>query len=132
MIETCWDLDPAYPERRLAHWSHMLGFRGHFSSKSPTYSTTLGALRQTRADYRADQAHTELRERLLDAGIDLEAMEEEAETLVLAHWSYAGQGHTPGESLLAQTIAEQITFNRTAAREELSTSDGHLTAREEH
>jgi hypothetical protein len=118
MIETCWELDPYYPGRRLAQWSHMLGFRGHFSSKSPDYSTTLGALRQARADYRAEQAHTELRERLLDAGIDLDAMEEEAETLVLAHWIYAGQGLSPGESLLAQTIAEQITFNRTNAREE--------------
>jgi hypothetical protein len=96
----------------------MLGFRGHFSSKSPTYSTTLGALRQARADYRAEQAHTELRERLLDAGIDLAEMEEEAETLVLAHWIYAGQGHTPGESWLAASIADDLVESRLAAREE--------------
>jgi hypothetical protein len=34
----------------------MLGYRGHFSTKSRRYSTTLGALRQTRAGHRADQA----------------------------------------------------------------------------
>jgi hypothetical protein len=124
LIETCWELDAAYPGRLLAHWSHMLGFRGHFSSKSPSYSTTLGALRQARADFRADQAHTELRERLLDAGIDLAEMEEDAETLVLAHWIYAGQGHTPGESWLAASIAEQIEHNRIAAREERTTLQG--------
>ena len=30
---------------RLRAWAHMLGFRGHFSTKSRRYSTTLGALR---------------------------------------------------------------------------------------
>ena len=55
LIEACFDLDPLYPDRRLRAWAHMLGFRGHFSSKSRRYSTTLGALRQVRADYRAAQ-----------------------------------------------------------------------------
>jgi hypothetical protein len=118
LIETCWDLDDLYPERLLAHWSHMLGFRGHFSSKSPSYSTTLGALRKIRADFRAEQAHADLRERLLADGLpDLDDLPE-AETLVLAHWAYAGSGLTPGESLLAAGIAEQLEHNRTAAREE--------------
>jgi hypothetical protein len=118
LIQACWDLDELYPERLLAHWSHMLGFRGHFSSKSPSYSTTLGALRQIRADFRAEQAHADLRERLLADGLpDLDDLPE-AETLVLAHWAYAGSGLTPGESLLAAGIAEQLEHNRTAAREE--------------
>lgn len=118
LIETCWDLDDWYPKRLLAHWSHMLGFRGHFSSKSPSYSTTLGALRQVRADFRAEQAHADLRERLLADGLpDLDDLPE-AETLVLAHWAYAGSGLTPGESLLNAGIVEQLELNRTAAREE--------------
>jgi hypothetical protein len=119
LIETCWDLDDLYPERLLAHWSHMLGFRGHFSSKSPSYSTTLGALRKIRADFRAEQAHADLRERLLADGLpDLDDLPE-AETLVLAHWAYAGSGLTPGESLLAAGIAEEIAESRQLAREEL-------------
>jgi hypothetical protein len=51
--KACKELDPLYPDRRLWAWAHMLGFRGHFSSKSRRYSTTLGELRQARADYRA-------------------------------------------------------------------------------
>jgi hypothetical protein len=41
--------------RDLARWVHMLGFRGHFITKSRRYSTTLGDLRATRAAYRAHQ-----------------------------------------------------------------------------
>ncbi|MFJ9756030.1 replication initiator, partial [Streptomyces sp. NPDC101149] len=116
LIEACWDLDDAYPERLLAKWAHMLGFRGHFSTKSRRYSTTLGALRQVRADYRARQ---ERRERGLSEDLD----ETEGSTLVLAHWTYAGQGHTPGESWLAASIAKEIQLNRETARQALADLD---------
>ncbi|QKV69912.1 replication initiation protein [Streptomyces harbinensis] len=107
LITACKDLDPHYPERRLWAWAHMLGFRGHFSTKSRSYSTTLGALRQARADYRArQQAHEHCH-----PGQGQET------TLVLADWAYAGQGHSPGESWLAQTIAQDIRDNRQTARE---------------
>ncbi|MGW9032429.1 replication initiator protein RepSA [Streptomyces sp. NPDC055722] len=113
LIEACWDLDDAYPERLLAKWAHMLGFRGHFSTKSRRYSTTLGALRQVRADYRARQ---ERRERGLSEDLD----ETEGSTLILAHWTYAGHGHTPGESWLAASIARDLRVNRETAREALA------------
>ncbi|MBT1184362.1 replication initiation protein [Streptomyces sp. CJ_13] len=109
LIGACLDLDPLYPDRRLAAWSHMLGFRGHFSTKSRQYSTTLGALRKTRADYRAAQER-EARG-LADAEPDT--------VLVLASWQYAGHGHSPGESVLAATIARDIQLNRQTAREAL-------------
>ncbi|MCW2904031.1 MAG: replication initiation protein, partial [Streptosporangiaceae bacterium] len=109
LIQACWNLDEHYPERKLLAWAHMLGFRGHFSTKSRRYSTTLGALRQTRADYRARQEH---RERGLP---DLD--DTAGTTLVLAHWTYAGHGHTPGESWLAATIARDIQANRDTARQ---------------
>jgi hypothetical protein len=44
----------------------------------------------------------------------------EGSTLVLAHWTYAGHGHTPGESWLAATIARDIRTNRDTAREALA------------
>lgn len=116
LIEACWDLDDAYPDRLLARWAHMLGFRGHFSTKSRSFSTTLGALRQVRADYRARQ---ERRERGLSEDLD----DSEGSTLVLAHWTYAGQGHTPGESWLAASIAKEIRVNRETAREALADLD---------
>ncbi|WP_169796173.1 replication initiator protein RepSA [Streptomyces hirsutus] len=109
LITACRDLDPLYPDRRLWAWAHMLGFRGHFSSKSRQYSTTLGALRQTRADYRAAQEH---------APLGLEDREPDT-VLVLADWQYAGHGHTPGESALAATIARDLQLNRETAREAL-------------
>ncbi|MFE0729930.1 replication initiator protein RepSA [Streptomyces antibioticus] len=117
LIEACWDLDDAYPDRMLARWAHMLGFRGHFSTKSRRYSTTLSALRQVRADYRARQ---ERRERGLSDDLD----DSEGSTFVLAHWVYAGQGHTPGESWLAATIAKEIRLNRETAREALADLPG--------
>ncbi|MGJ7017475.1 replication initiator protein RepSA [Streptomyces griseorubens] len=114
LIEACKTLDPLYPDRRLWAWAHMLGFRGHFSTKSRRYSTTLGELRQARADYRAAQDHGAL-------GLD----DAEPDTvLVLADWQYAGHGHTPGEFALAATIARDLQLNRETAREELSALEG--------
>ncbi|MEV6141923.1 replication initiator protein RepSA [Streptomyces sp. NPDC051992] len=107
LITACRDLDGLYPDRRLWAWAHMLGFRGHFSSKSRSYSTTLGALRQERANYRAAQEASAL-------GLD----DREPDTvLVLTDWQYAGHGHTPGEAALASTIARQLQTNRETARE---------------
>ncbi|WP_405561360.1 replication initiator protein RepSA [Streptomyces sp. NBC_01180] len=110
LIRACWDLDALYPDRRLWQWAHMLGFRGHFSTKSRRYSTTLGALRQVRADYRAQQQRAAL-------GLPDPDDHPEATTLVIAHWEYAGHGHTPGESWLAANIHRDIQQNRDTARE---------------
>ncbi|CAL2057697.1 protein of unknown function [Streptomyces murinus] len=110
LITACRDLDSLYPDRRLWAWAHMLGFRGHFSSKSRAYSITLGALRQERADYRAAQERDVL-------GLD----DREPDTvLVLADWQYAGHGHTPGEAVLATTIARDLQLNRETARDALT------------
>ncbi|WP_435877765.1 replication initiator protein RepSA [Streptomyces kurssanovii] len=110
LIEACLDLAPLYPDRKLGAWAHMLGFRGHFSTKSRRYSTTLGALRQIRADYRAAQEH--------------DVLGDPDTVLVLASWQYAGHGHTAGESALAASIARDIQLNRETAREALADLEG--------
>ncbi|MFF9782086.1 replication initiator protein RepSA [Streptomyces nigrescens] len=110
LITACKALDPLYPDRRLWAWAHMLGFRGHFSSKSRHYSTTLGELRAARADFRATQERQAL---------GLEPLEPDT-VLVLTDWQYAGHGHTPGESALAATIARDLQLNRETAREALA------------
>jgi hypothetical protein len=112
LIAACLDLHPHYPDRRLRDWAHMLGFRGHFSTKSRRYSTTLTALRTARADYRAAQQHAALG--LPEPASD--TPDGEPTTLVVAHWAYAGHGHTPGESWLAATIRRDLTEERDAAR----------------
>jgi hypothetical protein len=60
----------------------MLGFRGHFSTKSRTYSITLGALRADRAAYQREQA--------VAAGLMPDLAPDS--TLVLAQWHFAGRG----------------------------------------
>jgi hypothetical protein len=120
LIEACLDLHACYPDRKLRDWAHMLGFRGHFSTKSRRYSTTLGALRQVRADYRAAQQRAAL-------GLPDPDDDPEATTLTLAHWTYAGHGHTPGESWLAANIHRDIQLNRDTAREALQDLDDERT-----
>jgi replication initiator protein RepSA len=57
----------------------MLGFRGHFSTKSRAYSTTLGALRTARANHVRAQRASQL---------------PHGETvLVVTHWRFVGLGH---------------------------------------
>lgn len=109
LIRACRDLDRVYPDRRLWAWAHMLGFRGHFSSKSRRYSVTLGSLRQTRADFRAAEQ---------SAALGLDDIEPDT-VLVLTDWQFAGLGHSPGESVLAATIARDLQLNRETAREAL-------------
>jgi hypothetical protein len=117
LIRACKHLDPIYPERRLWAWAHMLGFRGHFSTKSRRYSTTLGALRQIRADYRAAQQREAL-------GLPGPEHDQVDTVLVLADWQYAGHGHSPGESVLAASIARDLQLNRETARQELAAMEG--------
>ncbi|WP_217622965.1 replication initiator protein RepSA [Streptomyces lunaelactis] len=111
LIRACRHLDRLYPDRKLWAWAHMLGFRGHFLTKSRRYSSTFGERRQVRADYRAAEQRRTL------------GLPEPETTLVLADWRYAGHGHTPGESALAATIAEDIRINRETAREALADLD---------
>jgi hypothetical protein len=70
---------------RLAAWAHMLGFSGHFSTKSRTYSTTLSALRADRGTHQREQA--------IAAGL-LPDFDHET-TLIVADWHFAWREHTP-------------------------------------
>ncbi|MGH3343689.1 MAG: replication initiator [Carbonactinosporaceae bacterium] len=99
MIVTCWRLGhlPELAHLRLPRWAHMLGFRGHFTTKSRAYSTTLTAIRDQRRAH-ALAAHDHDDQEVGDDG--------EETTLMVAHWRYAGQGITPGESLLAALLTE--------------------------
>jgi hypothetical protein len=53
LVRACWELGgrPSLAGLRLRAWAHMLGFGGHFSTKSRRYSTTLGALRRARVAF---------------------------------------------------------------------------------
>ncbi|MFD3542994.1 replication initiator [Streptomyces sp. NPDC058662] len=89
MIRTAWALGSRddLKHLNLRKWAHMLGFRGHFSTKTHAYSTTLGALRAARAAWH--RRHTP---------------PPSPTTLVLAHWAYDGTGPTPDLECLAAFI----------------------------
>lgn len=83
------------------------GSCGHFASKSRRYSTTLGAIRGERRNFRQRQAAEDIRE-LLD----------EVTTLVVSHWEFTGVGYlTSGDTALALAAAARARERRQAARD---------------
>ncbi|GAA5000785.1 replication initiator [Actinopolymorpha pittospori] len=121
LIEACWRLGQQGRQSTeewweskyyaLRRWAHMLGYGGHFFSKSRRYSTTFKRLRQARIDYR--RAHHESAEHL-----------EENEVLeVIGQLVYAGSGwHTTGDAMLANTAAAMARERRQTGRLEVATS----------
>ena len=99
LIETCWRLGGP---RDLAHlklrrWAHMLGFGGHFSTRSRRYSVTLTALRIARREWRRDCS--------------------EDGTRLAGTWRYRTTGHhSLGDSLLVATAARTRQQAAEAAR----------------
>jgi hypothetical protein len=134
LIGACWTLGrrdaddhatritgKAAPDRlqyaRLRRWAHMLGFGGHFSTKSRRYSTTLTALRRARTYWR----ETRRRHRELLAGRKRDVVDT---TLLVGHLAFAGTGWlSNGDALLAATAAaqarEHARNNRDHADDEL-------------
>lgn len=100
--------DPATPYRLLGKWAWMLGFRGHFSTKSRTYSITLGRLRRARHRYQSLMAQAQRDGEVLDLdGLEERLLAEEDDTtLVVGSWTYQGTGWTsPGDATLALAAA---------------------------
>jgi hypothetical protein len=120
LIRACWELGgrPELDGLRLRAWAHMLGFRGHWSTKSRRYSTTMTVLRRARVAFAK-------RRRARD-GVPLDACgrpEEDQAVVVVASWVYMGSGYaTEGERWLALSAAARAREHRRIAREELTTT----------
>jgi hypothetical protein len=135
MIETAWMLGGQLEllHLRLRPWAHMLGFRGHFATKSRRYSTTLALLRGARQEWRVAQIRPHRANRfdainrdLEDFGLHVESPEQSDDdaVLVIGQWNYVGRGHSPGEAIYAATIAQdRIEARRT--RREVGDSDAY-------
>ncbi|MCD1267815.1 replication initiation protein [Microbacterium sp. MEC084] len=107
------------PYALLSKWVHMLGFRGHFSSKSRRYSVTLGSLRGARRRWRLERVI----ERARADGHDLE------EVLVIGSWSFAGMGwRTDGDRALATEAARAVREWRDARRVRFEPTKGEKDA----
>jgi hypothetical protein len=111
VVQTCWDLGGHGEYAGLRRWVHMAGFRGHFASKSRRYSTTLGAIRGERREFRRRQ---DLDRARLAGGTD----RDEETTILLSQWTFAGLGHlTGGDAALALSAAARARERRQAARD---------------
>lgn len=88
----------------MVKWLHTLGYRGHITTKTRSYSTTMGELRAHRAEWRTMNA-------VGDAGA----------TASEASWRFVQVGHrNEGDRLLALTADAAARASRLAAREELA------------
>jgi hypothetical protein len=99
MIATAWSLGGVaeLAGLNLRRWAHMLGFRGHFLTKSRRYSTTFTAMR------RARQAHQHTTT-LAEYGI-----EDTDDMPVTGRWALARIGYrTDAEREYADVIARRI------------------------
>ncbi|GAB2866862.1 plasmid replication initiator protein [Actinocorallia aurea] len=110
MIWTCFSLAdlPAYREVPLRQWAHMLGYRGHFSTKSRRYSLTLTELRQARATHaRRAAGHPE----------------PVPGTVTVQDWRYSGSGLLYGEHFWAERTRNRIQAARNAATQRAGRDD---------
>ena len=112
LVEACWILGAPRGWRRLRRWAHMLGFGGHFLTKSRTYSITFALLRNQRVVFR----------RTVTAGPDADQQPpEQPTTLVVNFLQFVGAGwHTTADALLANTSAAMAREHQEAAREALT------------
>ncbi|MBB6375208.1 putative Zn-finger protein [Pseudonocardia eucalypti] len=99
IIETVWELGglPEYAGLNLRKWAHMLGFRGHFLTKSQRYSTTFRAIR-------AEQHRFQIGHTLTELGADLDP----DQVIVVNDWNVVSIGHrNHAEYELAHAIGER-------------------------
>ena len=103
MIRTAWNLG-AHPDlAHLRRWAHMLGFRGHFLTKSRRYSLTFTAIRGHRHQWQRHQALTAL-------GTD----PEQDTVLVINDWRYDHTGYrSEAEYELAAAIYQRKQHQHT-------------------
>ena len=102
---------PAPAWAKLTRWLHMLGFRGHFATKSRRYSVTLGRLRAERRSWR--RRHDANRWPADDAD-DLD----DTTVVVTRRWSFDGAGWlTTGDAALAASAAARAREHREVARD---------------
>jgi hypothetical protein len=113
MITTAWQLGGRHAtgDPRFRQWAHMLGYGGHFLTKSRRYSVTFGQLRAARTTHRHAQRHPGGERDPWDRPLD------EAMVLVIKTWTYAGTGYT------ATLDAELAAASAARAREHHGRAD---------
>jgi hypothetical protein len=110
LIDAAWTLGGIKDWAGLRRWAHMLGFGGHFLTKSRRYSVTFRILRDARVIWRRTTTHEQ------DA-----AEHDEETTVVIKTLVYTGAGwRTTGDALLANSAAAAARERHRYAREALN------------
>ena len=101
------------PAPRLRRWAHMLGFGGHFLTKSRRYSITFAFLRDARVTFRRNESNGPATDVIETA---------EPTVLVVNFLDFVGAGwQTPADAMLANTSAAMAREHQQTAREYLHT-----------
>ena len=97
----------------------MLGYGGHFLTKSRRYSVTFGQLRRARTEHRRAQRHPDGERDPWGRPLD------ETVVLVLSTWTYAGTGYTttPGAELAAAVRRSRPRAPRPGRHRRLTTAN---------
>jgi hypothetical protein len=120
LVRAAWELGGRQELEglRLRAWAHMLGFRGHWATKSRRYSTAFTVLRRARVAF--------AKRRRAKDGVPLDAWgrpEDDDQVVIIASWVFVGSGYeTEGERWLALSAAARAREQRRIAREELTTT----------
>lgn len=86
----------------IGRWLHTLGYRGHITTKSRRYSTTMGALRAIRATWTRQQATNNAASQHDPIGVERNALVNGDEVW----WEFDRAGHaTPGDRTLVVSAA---------------------------
>ena len=111
LLHAIVNLSDEVPEyAAMVAWLHTLGYRGHITTKSRRYSTTMGALRAVRAAHEQAAAATRRHE---DGGSGTETGD-----AADAEWAFTRAGHkSAGERYLAVTAALKHREELWAARQ---------------
>jgi hypothetical protein len=106
---------------RLRRWTHMLGFGGHFATKSRRYSTTHKALRAQRRAWHRD-SRTDWRRRHADR-LEVEHEHDDDTTLIVCQLTLAGIGwNSTGDAQLAADAADRARAHRRLVKQERTTA----------
>ena len=112
LIDAAWTLGAVKDWAGLRRWAHMLGFGGHFLTKSRRYSITFTLLRNQRIVYRRTQT----------AGPEQAEADTRPTTLVVNFLQFVGAGwQTPADAMLANTSAAMAREHQETARQVLTT-----------
>jgi hypothetical protein len=112
LVDACWTLGTPRDWRRLRRWAHVLGFGGHFLTKSRRYGITFTYIRDERLTFVRTATAAPERDGQAD---------DKPTTLVVNFLQFVGAGwHTAGDAMLASTSAALARERQDAARTEVA------------